>query len=217
MTKIADDRIWEIWEWCSGIYLQNGIRIDFPKHTDPRKTYQWRYLEKIASKFEEWDFDPSTSKRFIEVAVAKSKSNGTLRKGLAALHQKNMIEICLAEIDYQAENDKQLLSNITRSKRWLDQKTAGKNVVNMLLRRPEKDAFLNITSWYQSKKLTDIFIALSKSCYRSLRKIQETDKIESKMLPSMGQLYNVRKQFVKDKATVAAAKNILGEDWRSTL
>jgi hypothetical protein len=213
--QTLDDRVWLIWEWCAGVYLQHGIKMNFPKHTDPKKTYQWRYLEKIATKFDEWEFDDQTARKFIDIAVKNSKSAGTLRKGLAALHQKNMLEICYKELGSDTDSNNQWIDSLSRSRAWVLKQTKGKDPVAIMLKRPSRGSFTNLTIWHQSNKVSSLYISLSKTCYRALAKLKSIDEHERKLLPSQAEIYCCRNEFLQDSDNLKKSKTILSDDWRN--
>ena len=109
---LSEEQIMTVWHWCFETYIRHNVKLQFPAHTDRTKTYQWRYVRAIALKFAEWDFDESTSRQFINIAVDHAKEVGVFRKGLAALHQSNLLEICYAKLQSQSDTSNQSLDSL---------------------------------------------------------------------------------------------------------
>lgn len=209
-TISTDERILSIWEWCRDAFSQYGIKLSFPLNTDPSKTYQWRFAKSIANKFDAWNFDEETSKKFIHIAVAHAKSKNILKKGLAALHQNNMLEYCYKVLTSQQLEFNSQIETISRMKLWIDSKIGDNDPMKVLLNRQDKRSLPNIIIWYQSSQLSDVYIALSKSCSKALNKI--TDMSEKRLLPSISALYLIRSEFLSEANNKRQILKILGKD-----
>jgi len=211
---VSADQIWKVWNWCSDSYLRHGIRLSFPKNTQPEKTYQWRYCRSLAEKFDEWDFDDETSVRFIDTAVKHAKKIGVLRKGLAVLHQGNMLDVVYSLLQEEATLYSQSIDSIQATKRWMDQQIGSNPPLEVLLHRERDGAFCNVTIWYQANKLSALYIALSKSCCKALAKLKKLELDEREMLPKVTDLYRLRYDFLRDVNNLKQARSTLGDDWR---
>ena len=211
-TLVSDTRIKVIWDWCSDAYLQHGFKIKLPKARDIRKTYQWRFVKSIAEKFTEWNFDDDTAMRFIKIAVAQAKLRGVLKKGLAALHQTNMLNICYEILTNEKNENDNILSALAMQKRWFDNHI-GDDPSATLLHRAGHGALPTLIIWYQASRISDHFILLSRSCYKALLMLQG-DSMESRMLPSPTSLYLLRGTFFSDLNNVRVSQGIFGDDWR---
>lgn len=212
-TALIDDRVMMVWEWCQAAYLQHGIRISFPANTDPHRTYQWRFVSSIAEKFNEWGFDDSTAKRFIITAVGEAKQRGVLRKGLAALHQSNMLDICYQIVTSQQKDNVDQIESLASMKKWFDNQIGNADPLNLLLYRRERNAMSNIVVWYKASKLSDLFLALSKVCGQAISRLQD-NPIECRLLPATTSLYLIRSEFLSERSNVKKTQVLFGTDWR---
>lgn len=212
--KDAEDRIWEIWQWCSESYLQHGKKIQFPKHTDPKKTYQWRYARALANKLDSWGFDEETSKSFIDIAIKYAKDHGMLNKGMAALHQENMLQICYDKLKNEENSNDQNIRSLSNIKSWLDKQTGQKTLLKTLLKRRDRESFCNLTYWYEASKISPLYLSLSRSCGLALAKLDEQRPDERIILPSTSSLCGIRTSFLKDNSNRTQARRIFGDDWR---
>jgi len=190
------DKIEELFEMCSDAYLRNEFTLRMPKHTDPKDTYQWRYLKSIAKKFDEWKFDNDTAKKFINIAVEYAKSHGIMKKGLAILHQNNMLKYCYNILTTQLNNNSKIAAVIKQSHDWFQLMTADCDQVQKLLERESLASFPNIIKWYRSGNLPDIYIAISKPCREAINNL---DGLDRQYLPTMEKLYSLRLQLQTDQ------------------
>lgn len=211
---ITEERLWTVYGWCATAYLQHGIKIAFPANTDPRKTYQWRYLNSLVNKLNEWEFDDETSKKFIAIAVSQAKQKKVLNKGLACFLQSNLLDICYRKLTAQAKEDCSKLDALKQMKTWFDLQTGDKDPLRCLLHRSSPRAFSNIVMWHQSNRISPLFIALSKSCSKAVFQLQSND-IESNLLPSLSTLYLTRVNFLSESNNLNFVSTLFGTDWRS--
>ncbi len=211
-TLLSDTRIMSIWEWCSDAYLQHGFKIKFPTATSPQKTYQWRFVKSIAEKFNEWEFDDETAKKFIKIAVGQAKVRGVLKKGLAALHQSNMLKVCYELLTSELNENSNIINSLSAMKKWFDA-NIGPDPLERLLYRTNYGALPIIIVWYQGSNLSAHFIAMSKVCSKALMRCQQ-DALEARLLPSPAAIYLLRAEFLSDIRNVEIVSRIFGDDWR---
>lgn len=210
----SEERIFEVWDLCVTAYLQHGRKLSFPKHTDPRKTYQWRYVKALASKIDEWDFDEETTISFLNIAVRHTKECGMLNKGLSALHQGNMLQICYDELQKSEDNNNQSITSLKLIKKWFDNTIGDKDPVKFLLKRKDRDAFCNLVLWYQASKISPLYLSLSRSCGRAMARLAKIDQDERSFLPKSTKLYLTRTKFIADSSNKQQAIKLFKDDWR---
>ena len=213
VLEISNERIMTVWEWCSEAYLQQGFRLTFPTKTDPVKKYQWRYTRSMALKFAEWDFDEATSRQFINIAIRHCKNAGVLRKGLAALHQANLLQICYDKLQKQENSNQQSVQSIGHIHKWLID-ISNDSLLQALLYRNDPDEFCNLVKWFRASRVSRLYLALSKTGGIALARLARTNPEERETLPKTTQLYLLRTEFTEDAGNVNQVKRILGSDWR---
>jgi len=189
------------------------MRISLPKGTDPTRTYQWRFLLAIAEKFDEWDFDDITAKKFISIAVGEAKRRGLLNKGLAALHQSNMLNICYQIMISQQKDNNIQIKSLESIKNWFDNIVGDNDPFKILMFR-RSQSLPNIILWYQASKLSDLYLSLSKVCGRVISHIN--DPFERRLLPTTTSLYLLRSDFLSERNNLESAKQLFGSDWRKS-
>jgi hypothetical protein len=214
-SGLSDERIMTVWDWCSEAYIRSGFKLQFPAKTDPTKTYQWRYARAIANKFNEWDFDDPTAKQFITIAIAHTKEAGVLRKGLAALHQSNLLEICYKKLQSMSDDTCQSIDSMRLIRDWLDKRSNG-DLVGTMLHRNDVDELCNLVKWVNASRISPLYLSLSRSCGRALARLAKSNLEERELLPKTTKLYILRSEFTEDAENVKQAINIFGADWRKS-
>lgn len=214
MTQLrtSDEEIQKVWNWCYAEFVAAGFKIDFPKNTDKRKTYQWRYAAKLVEKLDEWEFDEATSKVFIKSVVQYSKKNKLIHKGMSAFFQNNMLQICYNNLKDMKKDNNAELASVISSKKFLDAKLDNKPAEIVLLEKGR--IFTNVVEWYENGKLSILFLALSKSCTKALFKLKETDLTQRRLIPSTAELLLIRDSLSDNSDLVKQLSMILGNDWR---
>lgn len=209
-----DSRVLNVWSWCSDAYLRAGRKLSLPVGTDPTKTYQWRYVTAIAKKFEEWDLSDEAAKKFIDIAVRIAKERGMLQKGLAVLHQANMLTLCYEQLQAESSSNLQALNSLRHIHTWLGKKFGDQNALEVLLDRNDPDGFCNLTMWFQASRISPLYLALSRSCSKALARLNRDHPEERELLPRATEIYLLREEFLKDKGNCSQAREIFEQDWR---
>jgi len=202
------------WKWCQAAFASRGRKLTFPKHTDPRKTYQWRYAARLARKIEEWGFDDATAKVFISSAVDYVSEKKLLHKGLSVFFQSNMLEVCYNRIRKHASKIANRIEQLRLAHDFVVVKCAGRPLVSVLLSRDSFDKFRNVVQWYDTGRINILYLALSIGCTSALSKLAVIAGEERSLLPTESELYCLAVDFVKDDELRLQAKSILGNDWR---
>ena len=210
----SDLQVLTVWNWCRKAYEDNGVKIRFPKDTDPKKTYQWRYISKLHERFVEWQFDEETSKEFISIVIYRAKQRNLLSKGLAAFHQSNMLDICYDILTKKLAVKNREHELLTSMKKWFDMQVGQSDVENALLNKSGgRNSLSTICMWYQANKVNELFLSLSKSCNKAVFKLQSSN-IDSAMLPSIEDLFLTREKFLADSENVDFTSKLFKGDWR---
>jgi len=59
-------RVSKIWGWYQeAMYRYANRRVNFPQSTDPKKTYQYRYIQAFIKKIDEWEFDDGLAQQMV--------------------------------------------------------------------------------------------------------------------------------------------------------
>lgn len=205
------------WKWCQEAFAINGMKLVFPKNTNPQKTYQWRYVTRLACKIDEWGLDKPTAKAFINIAVGYFKEKNLLHKGLSIFLQDNMMDICYDRMQKHSAKTNDRIIRLKAIHKFITSKYNNKSPISVLLNRESFDGPRNIVRWYKSNGINDMYLAMSMVCTEALSKLTITAPDERDSLPSESELYCLANNFLKDDDFRSRAKTILGNDWRMTL
>lgn len=176
---------------CQDAYKRLGSDLNFPKDTDPKKTYQWRYLKSILHKFKTWDLSEIEMIDFIDLAVEQAKVSGYLHKGLSVLHQNNILDACYERLTRSSKRQDQNVKMLLNNHRWIQRQVVSGDPKNILLKT--NGSMKNIVLWYQSNNISALYIALSKLCIATYDALSQA---ELQLMPTKSQLYLLRQEFM---------------------
>lgn len=213
-NAVSNDKVMRVFDLCSRIYADFGLKIKFPEGTDPTKTYHWRYASIISQQLQEWEFDEETSDKFIRVAVGYAKSNGLLAKGLSLLCQKNLLKVCYDKLQSESSKAKSAAASVADSAKWVSAQVGSKDVVKAMLRRERAGGYCNLVRWFTERRVSTLYLALSKSASKAMASMSPSDRAA---LPSQSSLYLLRTEFTRNEDNRAAAKLALGGDCKKCL
>ena len=207
MATIADDRIIQVYGWCKDAFRQHNRTLTFPKNTDPKKTYNWRYITSLAAKIDDLKLDDLTAQYLILSVADYANEMKLFNKGLSIYFQSNVIEICLNKLNKEDSANKKLIGSIRDSYCWLKEKIAkdGTNILNI---KQNLDANPNIVRWHRDGFITTDILSLSKMCQRALSKLSNNHRI---LLPKDTELY-LRRMKIKNQIQIQELKKQLGDD-----
>lgn len=225
-TTVDKEAIYQTLKWCTAAYLQHGHRkVQLPKDTDPTKTYQWRYMEALTRKFQEWDFGETQRKSFIEIAVQYAARNKLTNKGLSIFMQSNLLDICLEETRKRDGGKRDIVGVITRTHAWLmvelenyrqkSKSRADKSLVDMLLHSETMGGYSNLVRWFQDGHLPEQYLVLSRACGICIGRL--AGSVDRSLLPKDSKLFMLRMALLNDNAIKFSVRNILNDDWRKPL
>ncbi len=205
------NRIETVWLWCTDAYTRHGRKLVMPRGTDPTKTYQWRYTTAIANKFSEWGLDDDAAQKFIDIAVLVAKERGLLHKGLAILHQADMLNLCYERLGIEATINTWTLTALRQIHTWVQHQAAGLDLYQVLLSRDDPGELPLISIWYHASHLSPLYLALSRPCRTALADLSSADRAA---LPSPATLYLLKTKFLQDRRNLAQVQAIFASDRR---
>lgn len=182
-----------------------------PPNTDFKKTYSWRYVASISKKFIEWELDEDLCKRFLRLALSKSSTMKLRAKGLAILHQSNILQETYDELVKDIRHYDQQLEIFKKSHEWLNKFAADGDKYKALIKRQSIASLPAMVQWYQAQKLSAPYIAYSVQCSKAYVHLAANKSYKS-MLPSPSDLYKLRYELPKHQQQ--DFKQILQKDWR---
>jgi hypothetical protein len=189
---------------------KHGQRISLSVKTDPRKTYNWRFLSHFLDEIEKYEMNEHMVQRAIEALIGDAKNHRMLHRGMAILNNPNLIHICVAKLEREIREEREKVDRIDRTHSFIQEKCAEAiDTVGILLSKDNPLAYSNMTRWYQTGKIDIGYIALSKTCMRALGKM---DKVERMCYPTPRQLLQMRLMYLSDDVVHMKLKNTLKND-----
>lgn len=203
VTYVPDERIHQLYGWCSQAFSLAGKRFQFAKNTPPQNTYHWRYLKTLANKIDEYGFDDNSAKLFIETIIKYANKNNLHAKGIAVLFQSNVLEICKKELDVVQQKFDSTLDKLESSISFVN--STDKN----FLYKRNPDAKPNIVEWYRNNDIYDVYLAYSKSAYSAVIRLGDVANF-----PTVNQLYLLRLKLSENTDFLRKSRALLQNDWR---
>lgn len=203
----------QVFTICQDIYKGFGIDLKFPKARDVTKTYQYRYLTAICDKFIQWDLDLNEVKRFLAIAIGNSFKHKTIKKGLSALHQKNLLQISYEQL-ISSNNTLSQIDQTSQSvylflKQFCDEKSA----YTILCKREGPRSNMVLTNLFQAGKINIEFLAINNLCRKIAMDAISKDLQDAMFLPTLGKLYVVNRDLSANNANFTNFKTI--KEWGS--
>ncbi len=206
VTEPDDTYVVKVWQWCRDAMATHQRKLSFPARTDPKKTYQWRSAKALAARFNEWDMDDETAKRYVEIATAHGQRGGLLNKGLGLYLQANLVEVVRDELK---RCHQRVLSDLDLIRRRWPKLHAD---LSQALTRQAPGATSMLVVWFRAGELTPTLLALSKTAGRALQRLAVTSPTERANLPADLELYRLRHKLLADETAMTELAAILGDD-----
>lgn len=210
--EIDNLKVFTVYSWFQAEMRKSKRKISFPKCADKTKTYQFRWTKTFVDKcYNDFELDDRTVKVLISNIVSYAKRQNILRKGTQLLCMNNIIDICVQSIRDIAEDEASLISELRSCTMFLDSQVTNKNnLVRRLVEPVSTGGCSNFVYWYNLGHLTEVYVALSKSCNKALTKLPLDERAE---LPTQFELYRLCSQLVSPDM-IDKLKPILGSDLR---
>jgi hypothetical protein len=197
-----------VFSYCQDIYKEYNFDLRFPKSRDVKKTYQYRYLLAICKKFTAWGLDGNEVKRFLRIAINNSFKHKTIKKGLSALHQKNLLEISYEQLISASTDKKQAASTAEMVLAYLV-KFCGIEAPESVLRRRENiRSNMVITNLYQAGKISVEFMAVNDICRKIVIGAIDGEEQDAMFLPTLGKIYKINTESLSNKDKFTNFDNI---------
>lgn len=212
-TIVDQSKILNVYETFKFAAAKCKRYINFPKNTDPTKTYAWRYLQNFVRRCEEQDIEDDLIPEMVNAIVHASNRDGSLaRRGIAVLDQRDIISVGIAKLEREAQQEQEGIDEIKRSYAFLlKQKTERnkKTLYDLLIEKQKLGGRANIIRWYESRHIGVGFLALSKSCKDALKYLNEDQR---SLLPNDRSLRQIRIKVLMDSDKKRILKNILNKE-----
>jgi hypothetical protein len=213
--EVTDHLVFTVYSWFQSAMKCAGRKINFPQCSDLTKTYQFRWTKSFCNKcYNEFDLDDKTVHALVYEVVRYAKSRNVLDRGTQILSMGNMADICYKTIIDMMDEEHSLINEIQSCHEFLSEQVNGKDKLVRILGHFSTNGYPNIVNWYLLGHITDVYLALSKSCTRALSSISD-DKKEG--LPSSFESLRLCSHITLDKELLPKLRELLGPDLRIPL
>jgi len=205
----TDDKIYKIYNVLKIMMPKHGLNFSFAEHTDPRKTYVWRYLSCFAKNLEDLNISDEYLVQIIEAMLQYAKTRKLLKRGIGMFIKQDILQLCIKKLESEERLTNGRINIIKRSHDFLiDQIKQVGDPIRVLASRRGKNTYANMTCWFEQGLLSLEYIAVSKSCRKTFRYLGNNEK---ELFPSSKELLKLKLKILSaDGAT--EVKNVLGGD-----
>lgn len=213
MSQKTEDntKIFTVYSWFQSEMGRVGRKIKMPKCKDPTKTYQFRWTKSFVQKcYDELKLDDAAVSMLIKDIVNYASEQKLLDRGTQILTMSNIADVCYRGLKGLAENEASLIEELRSCHRFLCDKSNDKNNHVCKLIESETGRCSNLLYWYNLGYLTEVYMALSKSCNQALAILPQAEKDE---LPSKHELFRICTHTVSSDL-LPKLKIVMGSDLR---
>lgn len=208
--EIPDSKVFTVYSWFQDEMRRVGRKIKFPKCSDQTKTYQFRWAKSFVSKCDDLGLDEKLTRILIRDIVNYAKSRKLLDKGTQMLCMGNVVDICCQGLQDLADDEASLFEEIRSCQAFLREHANDKNILVRRLIESDSGGCSNLLYWYNLGHLTEVYMALSKSCNQALSRLPKEEKEE---LPSSFSLLRICTHTVSNDLLPKLVE-IMGSDLR---
>ena len=184
-------------------------QVSFPKHTDPRKTYTWRYITNFIQRVDDMNLGEGAVDLALVAVVEEAKRTSQLYRGIALLDYKDLFELCKKKLEKESQDVSQMLLQIKQCHNFLLKQCNGQPPFEMLTKRQHRMAYANLTRWYQAGYLTTAYVTISCSCKKAMGTLSQS---ELGLFPGPMELLKARLLLISNSFLLPHLRELLGDD-----
>jgi len=209
---ITDAKVFTVYSLFQQAMQRAGRKIQFPRCADKTKTYQFRWTNNFTQKcYQEYDLDDTVVGYLISDIVDYAKKRRLLNKGTQLLCMNNIVDICVKSVESLASDEASLIEELRSCREFLYDQVTDKNILVRTLVEPvSQGGCSNIVYWYNLSRLSEVYLALSKTCIKAMAKLPPEDRTE---LPSKFELLRICTHTVSSDI-LPQLQAVMGSDLR---
>jgi uncharacterized protein (DUF983 family) len=210
--EIDNTKVFTVYSLFQQAMLKAGRKIQFPRCSDKTKTYQFRSTKNFTQKcYEEYGLDDTVVGFLISDIVSYAKKRNLLNKGTQLLCMNNVVDICVKSIESLAADEAFLIEELRSCRAFLRDQAIDKNIlVRTLLEPVNQGGSSNIVYWYNLGRLSETYLALSRTCNKAMTKLSPQERTE---LPSRFELLRICTHTVSSDL-LPQLQAVMGSDLR---
>jgi len=214
-TEIQEFQVSKIWAWYQeAMWKCAGRKVNMPGHTDPKKTYQYRWMSAFVENLKDWQITSDDLERRMVFAVVKyARDHKLLRMGASILAMQKVLEICHNSIQEERKNFIEFATDLQRSRHFLIENCGSPFDMHKMLAQEKPGGYVNIVFWLKSGRISTTYLCLSSACHKALAVVEKWEPGQRKEIPSHGDLLKRRLRILAEPTLKKIAQRILGVDY----
>lgn len=207
--KIDPNEIFEAYKYYMRIIGKKKISI--PKAKDITKTYMWRQFAFFIKKLEEYEiYDKEFIDKIIRMVIKKAKENDDLNRHSSVLTKSDVLEQSIKEIEDEFDRLDRFIKNLSDKYSFLKEISVKKgDLLSILINKKNHKSYSNITCWINEGVIDKYCVALSKTCLRAIKRI---DDDERGYFPDLLEIIKIRNVLLRNKTIKDQIHKIFGRD-----
>lgn len=190
--------------------MKYGKRVSFPEDTDPKKTYNWRYITNFVNKLDTYGLHESFYPQVITAVVEHAYRKNLLKRGIGVLLRTDLLELVIKKLEQDKRKDTQAYEQIKRSYQLVYDETEPEQMYSKtLLRRQSRNGYTNMVRWYLAGGITLDYVVVSRSARIALGSLSS---IERSNFPDAKTLLRMRMQILSHEELIRKLRETLQED-----
>jgi hypothetical protein len=197
-----------IYRWFQAEMHKAHKSVQFPKKTDPTKTYLYRSLSKFHAKVvEEMDLSHAAVKKVIESAVKHGQSRNILSRGANLLNMTDILDVCQKRLETEHEFEDNMFRAIADARTYLDRHRL--NSVLALSSPTYVGGYSNLYQLVENGTIPLEYLALSRTVTKALARLPMDERSR---LPSDKSLVVMRLKMLVHMDKAKKLQEVMGED-----
>jgi hypothetical protein len=179
-----------------------GKDFKFSKSSDVTNTYQYRWFKSFLERcVTNHGLNLNESKEVIKCVVHYVNRHGFIKNGVSILSRKDIIDIACKKFESDISEYDNLIKDIEKCTSVICD-----DFYEFLIKKPRRNGNPNILILYNNGSISKSFIALSKSCIKAYRAIDNSE------LPPLLDIIKIRMRLMK-KIGIDKIKEIMGVEF----
>jgi hypothetical protein len=213
--EIQESQVSKIWAWYQeAMWKCAGRKVNMPGHTDPKKTYQYRWMSAFVENLKDWQItSDDLIKHMVFAVVRYARDHKLLRMGASILAMQKVLEICHNSIQEERKTYIEFATDLQRSRQFLLESCGSPFDVHKMTTKEKPGGYANVIFWLKSGRISTTYLCLSNACHKALAVIEKSDPSQRKEIQNHDDLLRRRLHILAEPTLKKIAQRILGVDY----
>lgn len=209
-TTEVDAKILSVFKILKRTMIKYGKFVSFPDDTDPKKTYNWRYISNFIIKLEAYGLHENFYPQIITAIVEHARRKNLLKRGIAVLLRTDLLELAIKRLEQDCKKEIQTFETIRRSYQLVyDQTEPEQLYYKTLLKKQVRNGYTDIVRWFLAGNIAMDYIVVSRSARIALGSLSP---IERSNFPDAKTLLRMRVKILSHEELIRKLRETLQED-----